>query len=53
MFIDKKIIEEGGTLETAPVNPGEGDSEGGVGESRMATLLPIFCNVFTSMLVIV
>ncbi len=53
MFIDKKIIEEGGSLDTAPVNPGEGDSEGGVGESRMATLLPIFRNVFTSLLVII
>ena len=53
LYIDKKIIEEGGSLDDTPVNPGEGDSEGGVGESRMATLLPIFRNVFISVLVIV
>lgn len=53
MYIDQKIVEEGGSLDNTPVNPGEGDSEGGVGESRMATLLPIFRNVFISMLVMV
>jgi small-conductance mechanosensitive channel len=53
MYIDQKIVEEGGSLESTPVNPGEGDSEGGIGESRMATLLPIFRNVFISMLVVV
>lgn len=53
MYIDQKIVEEGGSLEDAPVNPGEGDSEGGVGESRLATLLPICRNVFISLLVMV
>lgn len=53
MYIDQKIVEEGGSLENTPVNPGEGDSEGGVGESRLATLLPIFRNVFISLLVMV
>ncbi|MEX3008919.1 mechanosensitive ion channel family protein [Hoeflea sp. TYP-13] len=51
LYIDKKIIEEGGTLDDTPANPGEGDSEGGTGESRMATLLPIFRNVFIVLLV--
>jgi len=40
-FIDAKIIEEGGSLKDSPAKPGEGDSEGGTGESRLATLLPI------------
>lgn len=40
-FIDDKIIEEGGSLDDTPANPGESDSEGGTGESRLATLLPI------------
>ncbi len=53
IFIDRKIVEEGGTLDNTPVNPGEGDSEGGVGESRLATLLPIFRNVFISLMIIV
>ena len=53
LFIDQKIIEEGGSLDDTPVNPGEGDSEGGIGESRMATLLPIFRSVFIVLLVMV
>lgn len=52
-FIDHKIVEEGGTLDDAPAAPGEGDSEGGVGQSRLATLLPIVRNVVVSALVIV
>ncbi len=52
-YIDAKIIEEGGSLESAPTNPGEGDSEGGVGQSRLATLLPIFRNVIIITLAIV
>ena len=51
LYIDMKIIEEGGSLDDTPTNPGEGDSEGGTGESRMATLLPIFRNVFIVFLV--
>ncbi len=50
-FIDHKIIEEGGTLDTNPVNPGEGEGETGKGQSRIATLLPIFRNVIVSLLV--
>ncbi len=53
LYIDMKIIEEGGTLDDTPTNPGEGDSEGGTGESRMATLLPIFRNVFIVLLIAV
>ncbi len=53
LYIDRKIIEEGGSLDNAPVQPGDGDSEGGIGESRLATLLPVFRNVFTSILVVV
>ncbi len=52
-YIDDKIVEEGGSLEDKPISPGEGDSEGGVGESRLATLLPIVRNVAVSALVIV
>ncbi|WP_169054105.1 mechanosensitive ion channel family protein [Nitratireductor sp. XY-223] len=53
LFIDQKIIEEGGSLDNTPASPGEGDSEGGTGESRMATLLPIFRSVFIVLLVMV
>ena len=53
LFIDQKIIEEGGSLDDSPASPGDGDSEGGIGESRMATLLPIFRSVFVVLLVIV
>ncbi|MEZ5811362.1 MAG: mechanosensitive ion channel family protein [Rhizobiaceae bacterium] len=52
-YIDNKIIEEGGTLDNVPVSPGDGDSEGGVGQSRLATLLPIVRNVVVGALVIV
>ena len=52
-FIDRKIVEEGGTLDDTPPAPGEGDSEGGVGQSRLATLLPIVRNVVVAALVIV
>lgn len=52
-FIDHKIIEEGGSLDDTPPAPGEGDSEGGVGQSRLATLLPIVRNVVVAALVIV
>ncbi|WP_206064751.1 mechanosensitive ion channel family protein [Nitratireductor mangrovi] len=47
-YIDHRIVEEGGTLDDEPFNPGEGDSEGGKGQSRLATLLPIARNVFVS-----
>lgn len=40
-YIDAKIIQEGGSLVDGPAAPGDGDSEGGTGESRLATLLPI------------
>jgi small-conductance mechanosensitive channel len=50
-YIDHRIIEEGGTLDDQPSNPGEGDSEGGKGQSRLATLLPIFRNVLISAIV--
>ncbi len=52
-YIDHKIIEEGGSLDDSPAAPGEGDSEGGVGQSRLATLLPIVRNVVVAALVIV
>lgn len=52
-YIDAKIVEEGGSLDSTPANPGEGDSEGGVGQSRLATLLPIFRNVIIITLAIV
>jgi small-conductance mechanosensitive channel len=44
-YIDAKIVEEGGSLDDGPVNPGEGEGEGGRGQSRLATLLPVFRNV--------
>ena len=50
-FIDHKIIEEGGTLDDRAVNPGEGEGESGKGQSRIATLLPIFRNVIVTLLV--
>lgn len=52
-YIDAKIVEEGGSLDSSPANPGEGDNEGGVGQSRLATLLPIFRNVIISTLTVV
>ncbi len=52
-YIDNKIIEEGGSLSDAPASPGEGDSEGGVGQSRLATLLPIVRRVVVAALVII
>ncbi|MFC3643284.1 mechanosensitive ion channel domain-containing protein [Aquibium oceanicum] len=50
-FIDHKIIEEGGTLDDNAANPGEGEGEGGKGQTRIATLLPIFRNVIVTLLV--
>ncbi|WP_199190435.1 mechanosensitive ion channel family protein [Nitratireductor sp. StC3] len=50
-YIDHRIVEEGGTLDDQPSNPGEGDSEGGKGQSRLATLLPIFRNVLISAII--
>lgn len=44
-FIDTKIIEEGGSLDDHPINPADGDAEIGRGQSRLATLLPVFRNV--------
>ena len=40
-YIDLKVAEEGGRAGGAP-GPAHGDGEGGVGETRLATLLPIF-----------
>ncbi|MFN3546908.1 MAG: mechanosensitive ion channel family protein [Mesorhizobium sp.] len=51
-FIDYKIVEEGGTLDGQAGNPGEGEGESGKGQSRLATLLPIFRNVIVSMLAV-
>jgi small-conductance mechanosensitive channel len=52
-YIDYKIIEEGGTLDKDAGKPGESDGEGGAGQSRLATLLPIFRNVLVSVIVII
>lgn len=49
-YIDFKIIEEGGTLDQDAGNPGEGEGEGGKGQSRLATLLPIFRNVLVAII---
>ncbi len=51
-FIDHKIVEEGGTLDGQAGTPGEGEGESGKGQSRLATLLPIFRNVIVSMLAV-
>ena len=50
-FIDVKIEEEGGTPAGEDPQPGEG--EGGVGQSRLATLLPIARNVLFSIVVMI
>lgn len=44
IWVNHKIVEEGGSLDDSPLDPGEGDV-GGQGESRLVTLLPIFRNV--------
>ena len=44
IYVNHKIIEEGGSLDANPAEPGEGEG-GGQGESRLVTLLPIFRNV--------
>jgi small-conductance mechanosensitive channel len=51
-FIDTKIIEEGGSLDDHPINPGEGEGEAGRGQSRLATLLPVFRNVIICAIVV-
>lgn len=51
-YIDYKIIEEGGTLDDHPANPGEGEGESGKGQSRVATLLPVIRNVVVAALII-
>ncbi|MGN6471856.1 MAG: mechanosensitive ion channel family protein [Rhizobiaceae bacterium] len=51
-YIDTKIIEEGGSLDDHPVNPGEGEGEAGRGQSRLATLLPVFRNVIICAIVV-
>ncbi|MBO6636674.1 MAG: mechanosensitive ion channel family protein [Roseitalea sp.] len=50
-YIDEKIRQEGGTLDNETPEPGEG--EGGVGQSRLATLLPIARNVLVAVVVVV
>ena len=50
-FIDVKIEEEGGAPPGEEPQPGEG--EGGVGQSRLATLLPIARNVLISVVVMI
>ncbi len=50
-YIDFKIIEEGGTLDREPGQALLEDIEGGKGQSRLATLLPIFRNVLVSIIV--
>ena len=51
-YVNMKIIEEGGSIDEGPVTPG-GEGEGGVGQTRMATLLPMFRAVLAGLLVIV
>ena len=41
-YFNVKLAEEGGAATGAAPGPGESDGEGGVGETRLATLLPIF-----------
>lgn len=52
-FIDIKIVEEGGSLEDRPFNPGESEGESGKGQSRLATLLPIFRYAIVALIVVV
>lgn len=52
-FIDIKIVEEGGSLEDRPFNPGDSDGESGKSQSRLATLLPIFRYAIVTVLVAV
>jgi small-conductance mechanosensitive channel len=51
-YIDTKIVEEGGSLDDHPINPGEGEGEAGRGQSRLATLLPVFRNVIICAIVV-
>jgi small-conductance mechanosensitive channel len=51
-YIDTKIVEEGGSLDDRPINPGEGEGEAGRGQSRLATLLPVFRNVIICAIVV-
>ncbi len=51
-YIDTKIVEEGGSLDDQPLNPGDGEGETGKGQSRLATLLPVFRNVIICAIVI-
>jgi small-conductance mechanosensitive channel len=52
-FIDIKIVEEGGSLEDRPFNPGDSDGESGKSQSRLATLLPIFRYAIVALIVVV
>ncbi|HWK63866.1 MAG TPA: mechanosensitive ion channel domain-containing protein [Rhizobiaceae bacterium] len=52
-YIDLKIVEEGGSLEDRPFNPGDNDGESGKGQSRLATLLPIFRYAIVALIVVV
>lgn len=52
-YIDLKIIEEGGSLEDRPFNPGDSDGETGKGQTRLATLLPIFRYAIVTLIVVV
>ncbi|BCH29254.1 hypothetical protein MesoLjLc_11840 [Mesorhizobium sp. L-8-10] len=52
-FVDMKIVEEGGSLDERPFNPGESEGESGKGQSRLATVLPIFRYAILSVIVAV
>ncbi len=52
IYVNHKIVEEGGSLESNAGEPGEGEG-GGQGESRLVTLLPIFRNVMVVTIAII
>lgn len=49
IWIDQRILEEGGDME--PLEPGEGEG-GGAGASRLATVLPLFRNFILTVVAI-
>lgn len=52
-FVDVKIVEEGGSLENRPFNPGDSEGESGKSQSRLATVLPIFRYAIVAVIVAV